>query len=108
MNQQKRIEIEKTIVAMIVEDALAAGYSVTLNNGGDTDELENSKDKAQILAAMFATDDERLTFHSDASRVGWVYFVYGNDGWDVVNDCIESEHMKKIMARADAYADTLS
>jgi hypothetical protein len=108
MNQHKLIEIEKTIVTMIIEDALAAGYSVTLNNGGDTNELENSKDKAEILAAMFATDDERLTFYADASRVGWVYFVYGNDGWDVVNDHIVNDRMGAVLARADAYADTLS
>jgi hypothetical protein len=36
---KKRINLEKRIARVIVEDALAAGFSLNVNNGGDTDEL---------------------------------------------------------------------
>lgn len=50
-----------------------------------------SADANAILAAMFSTGEDRLFVHlpthtGETEWCGWVYFVYGNDGWDVVND----------------------
>ena len=88
-----RQQIERAIVSRVVEDILAAGYFLNVENGGDEPELfYNTHIAADVLRVMFATDDEYLTVHKiikgtdRVRRVGWVHFVYGNDGWDVIND----------------------
>jgi|SRR5215831_8477711 len=84
-----RQHIERMIVRRVILDALRAGYSLNVNNGGDLDELpEPTTDRKLILDTMFATDEDRLDFYPSTpeQKGGWVYFVYGNDGYDVISD----------------------
>jgi hypothetical protein len=98
-NVRARIKIERIIARRVVWDAIAAGFALNLDNGGDDFELpEPTTDKKKILNEMFATDDERLYFFQPNAKCnkgkppkewkwfGWVYFVYGNDGYDVMSD----------------------
>lgn len=103
---KQRINLEKRIARTIVEDALAAGFSLNVHNGGDVHELKApTTDKKTILNIMFKTDEEHLLVYnsSNGQRIGWVYFVYGNDGWDVVSDY--TTNLEPIMKRADKIAD---
>lgn len=87
MSVQMRQRVEKIIARRVVLDAINAGYALNINNGGDTNEMPQNSTKAKdVLAEMFATDDEHLLFYKNGKCVGWVYFVYGNDGYDVVSD----------------------
>jgi hypothetical protein len=92
MSVKMRQRVEKIIVRAVVNAAVAAGYSVAVDNGGDEYEYKGA-DRRACLATMFATDDERLYLFTaeQAARgfkrsAGWVYFVYGNSGWDVISD----------------------
>jgi hypothetical protein len=80
-----RQEVERKIATAVVTSALNAGYTITIDNGSDveTPKLHSIK---SILDAMFQTDDEYLHMWKDGKRFGWVFFVYGNDGWDVISD----------------------
>ena len=98
MSATMRRIVEREIAAALIADGLAAGYAIAVNNGGDEDELPPSTDAEAILAAMFATDDEHLHFYKDGKRAGWVWFVYGNDGWDVISDY--STRLEHVMAGA--------
>jgi hypothetical protein len=103
---KQRINLEKKIARVIVRDAIRAGYSLNVNNGGDGNELtEPSTDHATVIRAMFQTDQEHLLVYnsSNGKQIGWVFFVYGNDGWDIVNDY--TVNLEPIMKRADAIAD---
>jgi hypothetical protein len=80
-----RQRIERTIVERIIKDALAAGYTITVNDG-EEDTLANSADEAKILGAMFTTDADYLFFSAAGKLNHWVYLVYGNDGHDVISD----------------------
>jgi hypothetical protein len=104
MNVAMRQEVERKIASKVITDALAAGYALTIDNGGDNEEFSPTTDKDKILSEMFATDDEKLIFYKDGKCVGFVYFVYGNDGPDVVNDY--TMNLEPIMAGANALADT--
>jgi len=86
LNLKARIAAEKTIARRVVKDALAAGYTLSVDNGGDTPEIENSSSFKLVVAEMFATDEERLYFYKDSKPAGMVQFVYGNDGYDVMAD----------------------
>lgn len=82
-----RMMVEREIVTMIIDDALAAGYEIAVDNGGDGFEYRGT-DKARITDHTFAADDARLYLFRPGEKksVGWVYCVYGNDGWDVISD----------------------
>jgi hypothetical protein len=81
-----RIMVERAIARAVVDAALASDYG---ENGGDADDYVGN-DRKKILGAMFATDDEKLNIYRGeyAGKVyaGFVHFVYGNDGWDVISN----------------------
>jgi hypothetical protein len=84
-NQMKRQEIEQAIVKRVIADTLAAGYSIDVFDG-DEFVLENGTDADAIFKAMFATDEEQLYLRKDGKRWGWIFFIYGENGWDVINN----------------------
>lgn len=103
-----RQELERRIATQVVKDALAAGYVLVVDNGGDEPDYKGT-DETACLSAMFATDDERLYLFKPGGKWadGWVYFVYGNDGWDVINDYTTNLEslLKSAHEIADKYAD---
>jgi len=105
MNVKTRQGIERRIARKFLKIALAAGYAISLDNGGDDFEFENSTDFKFIVGEMFATDDERLYLSKDGKRCGWVYFVYGNDGWDVIADY--TVNLEDLMPEVSALSDKL-
>jgi hypothetical protein len=83
---QKRMATERSIATAVVKALLAAGFAIEVDNGGDEPEVAKTTDKKAILKGLFLCDDERLYVYNNERAIGWVYFVYGNDGWDVIND----------------------
>jgi hypothetical protein len=85
--------VEREICTEIVKSLLRAGFSISVDNGdnnGEDFEIARSHSKTAVLKAMFQTDDEHLYVYNRsphaAGAFGWVRFVYGNDGWDVLSD----------------------
>ena len=120
MSVKMRQEVERKIATAFVQSALLAGYTVSVDNGDSaTGKLHNLK---AILAAMFQTDEDRLHIYnprrisavllSGQTRqpsnqyVGWVYFVYGNDGYDVISDYTVT--LEPIMGAANKISDHYS
>jgi hypothetical protein len=101
-----RQEVERKIAEALINQALAAGYQISVDNGED-EESGVWDTSEEILASMFQTDEDRLYMWKDGDRFGWVYFVYGNDGWDVISDY--TTNLDHIMSDANAisnfYAD---
>ena len=64
---------------------------------------EPSNKAKVVLDAMFAADEDYLLVHKDGRQIGWVYFVYGNDGWDVVSDY--TVNLEDLMKGANELAD---
>ena len=107
MSVKARQRLERMIARRLILDAIAAGYSLNVNNGGDRSELiRPSRNVREVLSVMFATDDEHLLFFKDGKRVGWAWLIYGNSGWDVISDY--STNLDPIMAGASALADKYS
>lgn len=107
MSVKMRQEVERKIATAFIQSALKAGFLISVDNGEDeTRPMSNEK---SILSAMFQTDEDRLyTFvpksdGSKRSRHGWVYFIYGNDGWDVISDY--TVNLQPLMAAADKISD---
>jgi hypothetical protein len=101
----QRINVEQQIVIKTVQTLLAAGYQLNVFNGGDEPELPtDSSDLATVTAAMMETDDEKLAVSQDGHNAGWVYFVYGNSGWDVISDY--TTNLEDVLQPVIAFADT--
>ena len=82
----RRIRAEKRIATALVTHALDRGYRISVNDGEDWP-VKRSADKAEIMAALFSTDEDTIVLRSSAGeKVGWFRLIYGNDGWDVVSD----------------------
>ena len=83
---RQRQKIEQTIARAVVDALLAAGFALGVYDGEDI-VIYHSTSKAAILKALFDTDEDYLYVYegTDLHR-GWVRFVYGNDGWDVISD----------------------
>ena len=98
-----RQEVERKIAKALIVDALKAGFVVSVDNGED--ETKKFDDVKSILDAMFLTDEEHLHMWnpSNGRQVGWVFLVYGNDGWDVISDY--TVNLEPIMAGANKIAD---
>jgi hypothetical protein len=86
MNIAQRQEVERKIVTRVVTDLLNAGFELSVNNGGDEDEIPFTTDRDVVLNTMFATDSEHLFARKDEPHHRYVFFVYGNDGYDVIAD----------------------
>jgi len=101
-----RQRIERNIVTLIVESALDKGYQITIDNGEIA--LRRSRDAVEILDEIMATDEETLIFHKTDKfgPYGFVFLVYGNDGWDVIADYTDNEETRAILSPAEKYADT--
>lgn len=88
----RRLALEEKIVEAIVDRLLEVGFELSVDDGGDEMAIERSRDKAAIMEALINTDEDRLHAlvprggRMGNLRGGWVLFVYGNDGYDVVCD----------------------
>lgn len=107
MDVKTRQAIETRIATEFVTEALKAGFAISLSDCDDESimTVDKSTDKAVILAAMFGTDDERLYLTQNGKRCGWCWFVYGNDGWDVI--CDYTTNLEPIMPNVEALADKI-
>lgn len=85
----ERMMIERRIVFKVVEDLVAEGYYLIVHDG-EQYATTRSKDHRVIKAGLFHTDDEAIEVYRDngllSHSFGFVHFVYGNDGHDVIHD----------------------
>lgn len=103
-----RQAIEHMIAESAVREILSHQGRITVDDGEEK-VLKRSTDLDSILKAMFSVDEERLFIagpHADR-YFGWVFFVYGNDGWDVISDYTTSldDWLTKTNAIADAFCN---
>lgn len=110
----QRIAVEQDIAEKTVKALFAAGYTLAIDNGEGVSEtfvyraeigLQPSVDR--VLAAMFETDDEYLlaTSVNTDQGDGWVRFVYGNGGYDVISDY--TINLEDVLKPVNDYANTL-
>lgn len=101
-----RQKVERAIVRRVIKDALSAGYLLTVNNGGEDNEIERSSDLEAVSKACQLADEDYLCLYraSDFSS-GWVRFVYGNGGFDVI--CDYTTNLESIVDGANQLASKL-
>lgn len=83
---QNRQRVERQIARATLRNAVAAGFDKFEVDNGDDENTSTHTSVRGTLDAMFQTDEDRVFLWKGEKQVGWVYFVYGNDGWDVISD----------------------
>ncbi len=109
MKAETRQRIERQIARKAAKDLIAAGYKVAVYDGTEI-ALAASADVRAVMAAMFSTDEDYLFVLTPVAggkmkRVGWVRFVYGNSGFDVINDY--TTNLESVLAETNALAEQL-
>jgi hypothetical protein len=110
----KRIDLERRIARRAVNGLLEAGYQLSVFDGEEIT-VKRSEKPGVIMHALGTTDEDKLIVHAprsktdkNAPRVGFVWLVYGNSGYDLIADFGGThEHFPKIEAAlksADDYA----
>lgn len=104
MDISTRQMIERGIAKRVVRSAIAAGYTVSLWDGGEYT-VKRSRKLSEVVGAMFTVDEESLEIRNvEGGLIGTVWMVYGNDGFDAINDYTATETMEKLLRDADEYA----
>lgn len=116
-----RQRVERMILRAVVRECFQNGYALNVDNGGDEFELKEPTTKlGDFLGACMAADEDRVYVYrrrrpTDAPvvtragetdqwyQIGWVLFVYGNSGWDVVSDY--TTNLEHVMGPADVLAE---
>lgn len=97
-------EIEQRIVGKVITDLLDADYFISVNDGED-DVVTDSKDAAEIFAALASTDTDTIHVTHPRKKRSFVFLVWGNDV-DVISDYGVS--LEDVLAGANALAEELA
>jgi hypothetical protein len=98
-------EIETAICTRLVDDIVAAGHTVSVNDG-EAWAIKRSNDSDAILAAMFSTDSDMLLVRTaKGDQLGRIALVYGN-GTDVICDYTCTDTITQPLGGASALADS--
>ena len=88
---------EARIARKIVKDALANGWTISVNDGEEWT-VKSSTDSRTILEALCTTGGDVLRLRDAAGEsVGSIWLVWGNDE-DLISDHTDSETMADFMA----------
>ena len=100
-------EMEAAIVRNAVHELLDHGFTLSVDNGGDDYEIDRSTDAEAVIAQLGNTDEDRLLARTGDKIKGWVHFVYGNDGHDVICDMTVSlePYLPETTALAETYSE---
>lgn len=105
--------VERRIIEALVDSALSADCSISVNDG-ENFVLSVSKDVKAILKCMGTTDSDILVLRRAGKRIGSVTLIYGN-GCDVVSDysypsgtAYEGSWLEAIIVSAERVADASS
>lgn len=78
----RRARVELRIVRRVLSDLRRTGYELDIDDG---DEQTPVTDEGEALKLLFNLDEARI-YTMREGKTSFVYFVFGNDGYDVISD----------------------
>ena len=116
MNTEKRIEIERKIVAFLYNATAAAGWQVDYIFDGEDNVRYAEWTEANVLDTVFSVDEATISFVKSTGRGRIrraVDIILGNSGWDCINDhtcsnpSIPEDDFEAVMKTVDTLAEQL-
>ena len=97
--------IEKKIVGLILNSAYSSGYTCRLYDGESWVTDKNATIK-EIMYYLMTTDEETLVIYDESGkRVGSIFLVYGNNGYDVITDHTDNIEINDILSEVFTWID---
>lgn len=99
--------MEARIMRSAIGELLSHGFTLGVYDGEETT-IHHSASALDVFAALRTTDDDYLIVYAagdDGPRFGWVRFVYGNDGFDVIAD--NTTNLEPHLVATTALAESL-
>jgi hypothetical protein len=90
--------VDDTITRALIEEGIRRGYVVTVSSGGDGPDISRSSNADEIMEHARAVDQCTLTFRQGDKRIGAVFLVFGEYGWDVICDHTDNEATNAMVA----------
>ena len=94
---------EARVARRLIRDALAEGWTVSVNDGEEVTVVRSSSERA-IFNAMCTTGEDVITIHLPLSGKsgGRFYLVYGNDptGEELISDHSDNENCERLSVAA--------
>ena len=102
-----KTEAENLIMQAVISAFVNAGFVIQIDNGGEADELLGPfTDGTEIFNNMRQADEDVLRIYTEEGKLrGFVQFVYGNSGWDVIADYTTS--LQQYLTEADNLASQI-
>ena len=98
---------EQQTAARVVDDLLAAGYSLGVFDGEEIT-VKRSTDRQAILEAMGTTEEDYIKVYPMEPRrtaaIGWVRFVWGNEDWVAI--CDHTTNLEAVLAPTFAWMES--
>jgi hypothetical protein len=101
---KRRVAVEMRIVKSAVKELLSHDFLLSVFDG-EEETAHTSTDYKMLHDALMETDEDYLHVWKDGKRFGWVRFVYGNDGYDMIFDY--SVNLDTFIAETNKLADSL-
>ncbi len=102
-------ELEKKIVRLVVNDTWKEDYLLAVICDGE-EIVEPTENRKVVFDNLFDVDEGYLfvidkKMKGSGDYVGWVRFVFGNEGFDVISDYTVNLEELGILTRAQKLAD---
>lgn len=114
MNTEKRIEVERKIVAFLYNAMAAAGWQVDYIFDGQDNVRYAEWTETKVLGIVFSVDEAQISFVKSTGRGRIrrvVDIILGNSGWDCINDhtCSDpndvDDNFEAVMKLVDTFAE---
>jgi hypothetical protein len=106
---RQRIIMERAVVRKAISDIIAAGNWVRVFYGPEEGYGCDRTDNLDVaMEAIMACDEESVIVFPNSSdkRIGFLFLVYGNEGWSVIAD--NSTKLEGVLQGATDFADELA
>jgi uncharacterized protein YtpQ (UPF0354 family) len=92
-------QMDRAIVEQLVNDLLAAGLDLTIKNTTDENGPDwiTTNDRELVLHNLGHMEEDTIRAYDKGRYVGLFYFVYGNDGYDVLADYTSTEEVERLL-----------
>lgn len=102
-----RILTERLVIRAAIQQLLSKGYALKLLDSDHQELTQMTQSWQVIMKELMACDVELLVVYrfngTVPVRAGYIFLVYGNDGWDVINDTSQwiDEELRPVNELAD-------
>ena len=112
MSNEMRLDLEMSVMKKLIQDILAAGYAIRINDGEEWTTNGPITNEYQLLKDLRSTDSDTVAFFHKVDdkwkKLGFILLVYGNMPYEVIADSSDDELTQSLLNGAEALQDAIA